>query len=129
MKKDYDKWNNKKIGLNDHNPRLFFQEREVWFTSLGANIGSEQDGKGSEFLRPVIVIKKFNNEIFWGIPTTKHYKPSPYYLRCEYNKGKYTNAILSQLRLIDCKRIKYPIGHISESDFLEMRNRIKLFLT
>jgi len=32
--------------------------------SLGKNIGYEQDGNGSGFSRPVLVVKKFNNQMF-----------------------------------------------------------------
>ena len=35
------------------------------------NIGYEQDGSGNDFIRPVVIIRKFNNEIFWGVPLTK----------------------------------------------------------
>jgi len=45
--------------------RPFFHGREIWFCAIGANIRFEQDGSGTEFLRPVVIIKKFNKEVFW----------------------------------------------------------------
>ncbi|MEK7607883.1 MAG: hypothetical protein AAB484_03120 [Patescibacteria group bacterium] len=74
MKKDYSKWHIEKSDIHELKNRPFFHERDIWFTSIGANIGFEIDGKGEKFLRPVIIIKKFNNESFWGISMTKKEK-------------------------------------------------------
>jgi len=128
MIKDFQRWNIQKIDLNDNKARANFHERDIWFATVGANIGFEQDGKGQEFLRPIIVVKKFNNDIFWGVPTTKKEKIGKYYLKVLFNESYSTNAILSQLRLADCKRLKYQIGIINEGDFDEMKKRIITFL-
>ena len=44
MKKDFEKWHKKKTDIDNSSKRLFFHEREVWFCSIGMNIGYEQDG-------------------------------------------------------------------------------------
>ena len=31
-------------------------------------MGFEEDGKNDNFVRPVLVLKKFNNDMFLGIP-------------------------------------------------------------
>jgi mRNA interferase MazF len=128
VRKDFQEWHNEKSGLHENKVRAFFHEREIWFASLGANIGFEQDGKHEKFLRPVIILKKFNNEVCWGIPTTKKDKEGKYYFKFEYKEGEFTSAILSQLRLIDSKRLDYKIGVIKESDFIEMKKRLITFL-
>jgi mRNA interferase MazF len=64
LKKDFQKWHAKMALLDDQGPRLFFHEREIWFCHLGANIGFEQDGKGKLFGRPVIIFRKFNQQVF-----------------------------------------------------------------
>ena len=60
MQKDFTRWNNIKTSINDIHQVPFFHEREIWFSFLGANVGFEQDGQGSDFQRPVIIIRKFN---------------------------------------------------------------------
>lgn len=75
MKKDFQKWHEKKTDIDEVEKRPFFQEREIWFCHLGVNVGFEQDGNGDDFLRPVIVFRKFNKEVFWAIPLTKHQLP------------------------------------------------------
>ncbi len=128
IKKDFGVWHNQKSDLQENKTRAFFHEREVWFTSIGANIGFEQDGKHEKFLRPVIIVKKFNNEVCWAVPTTKKDKKGLYYFSFEYKEGEFTTAILSQLRLIDSKRLDYKIGSMKECDFIEMKKRLITFL-
>ena len=123
MKRDFKKWHKKKNDLDQNEVRVNFHERDVWFGSIGANIGFEWDGKGEEFLRPIVILKKFNNETFWGIPLTTKVKDNQYYFIFEHNDRK-SAANLSQLRLIDAKRLKYQIGSISEKDFMELKKRI-----
>src|SRR3989338_9142349 len=80
MKKDFRNWTPLKQALhNAESTRLFFHEREICVSHLGDNIGSEQDGQGELFLRPVVIIRKFNNEIFWGVPLTRTKKDLPFY--------------------------------------------------
>ena len=96
---------------------------------LGINIGFEQDGRGEEFLRPIIVVKKFNNEVFWGLPLTKNTKKNKYYYPIEPIAGREASTvILSQVRLIDAKRLKYKIGDITEVEFVEIKKRLTEFL-
>ncbi len=97
--------------------RPFFHEREIWFCHLGVNVGFEQNGLGDDFLRPIIIFRKFNNEIFWGIPLTKKSKNTKYYFTFSFSKRGENTAILSQIRLIDARRLSYHIGEISEIDF------------
>ncbi len=102
MQKDFKKWNEKKEKIHENERRLFFYEREVWWCSLGANVGDEQDGTGKEFVRPVIVLKKFNKHLFWGIPLTTKEKKGKYYFSFLLSDRRNT-AILSQMRLFDSK--------------------------
>ena len=130
MQKDFDKWNSKKIKVDVINKRPFFHIREIWFCYLGKNVGFEQDGDGEDFLRPVLIIKKFNNEIFWGIPLTKSEKPlskkiEKYYVDFSFIEGVKSRAILSQVRLIDAKRLAYILGEIDEDSFKNVKQKLK----
>ncbi len=62
MQKDFDKWNEKKKKLDVRviEETLFFKEAEVWWIHIGLNIGFETNGKGEEFTRPVLILKKYN---------------------------------------------------------------------
>ena len=129
MKKDYKKWHGEKILVNQKDDRVFFHLREIWFCHLGENVGFEQDGSGNGFLRPVIVLKKFNNEILLAIPLTKGNKPArPYYFSFSFLPKSESTAILSQIRLIDAKRLKYKMGDIGQSDFESLKKKIRRLL-
>ena len=109
MNKDFKKWHDKKTSLHDKGSRVFFHEREVWWCSLGLNIGFEQDGKGLNFARLVLVFKKFNNETFWAIPLTTKVKTGKYWFPVNLEDGIKRTAVLSQVRLVDAKRLYQKI--------------------
>jgi len=127
MKKDYTNWHKIKRAIEQKENRIYFQVRDVFFCSIGENVGFEQDGRGEEFLRPIIVVKKFNNEIFLGVPLTHTDKRGKYYFAFDLNKEK-SVAIISQVRLFDAKRMKYKIGMINEKDFIVLKEKIRQLL-
>ncbi|HAT68344.1 MAG: hypothetical protein A2481_03390 [Candidatus Yonathbacteria bacterium RIFOXYC2_FULL_47_9] len=132
MKKDFQTWHTKKSEISEIRKSPFFHEREIWFCYLGTNVGFEQDGS-EEFLRPVIVFRKFNNEIFWAIPLTKSKKKlnakiESYYYSFSFLPEVTSLAILSQIRLIDAKRLSRHIGTISEENFDELKKKLKALL-
>src|ERR1035437_2426369 len=99
MNKDFDAWNKlKKTIETDRSDYLSFHEREIWWCSLGVNLGSEENGKNELFERPVLVMKKFNMSTAIIIPLTTKHKESPYYHPIKHD-GKTSSVILSQVRL------------------------------
>ncbi len=58
---------------------VYFKEKDVWWASLGINVGHEQDGKNESFERPVLVFKKFNKHMLWVLPLTSQDKADKYY--------------------------------------------------
>ena len=127
MTKDFRDWHREKGDLDEYKERPFFHAREVWFTSLGVNVGFEQDGRGKKFLRPIVVLKKFNNEVLWGVPLTKNPKKGKYYFSFKL-ENKASTAILSQIRLVDAKRLQYKIGDMLPSDFKELKRKLTQLL-
>ena len=132
MKKDYQKWHTKKSEIDEIKKSPFFHEREIWFCYLGENVGFEQNG-GEEFLRPLVVFRKFNNEIFLAIPLTKSKKKlskktDQYYYAFSFLPEITSLAILSQIRLVDAKRLSRHIGTITEDNFEELKKKLKALL-
>jgi mRNA interferase MazF len=127
MLKDFDVWNSKKktIDLKDIS-NVFYKEKDIWWCHLGANVGYEQDGKHEEFRRPILVFKKFNAETFWAIPLTSKVKSGKYYFNFKIVSSEIENtANLSQIRLLDSKRLIDKMGYMEETDYLEIKERIK----
>jgi len=125
MQKDFKKWHDKKSRVNEIVARPFFHEREIWYCALDANVGFEQDGSGVDFLRPIIIFRKFNSEIFWAIPLTRTPKETKYYFQFIFQDNTPSAAILSQIRLMDARRLDHKIGDISKDDFEKLTKKFK----
>ena len=83
-----------KLHLSNKEKELYFREGEIWWASLGANVGHEEEGKNDSFERPILALKKFNEHLLWAIPlTTKTKEDNPYYYQYELG-GKEYAAIL-----------------------------------
>ncbi|MBR3323719.1 type II toxin-antitoxin system PemK/MazF family toxin [Candidatus Saccharibacteria bacterium] len=120
MLKTYEKWHKLKFFTNARLLRpKHFKAGEVWWCMVGENIGYEIDGKGDEFLRPVLIIKKFSSGAFFGLPFTskqKNQKPYYYIIPEAYELGP---ILFSQGRTYDSvrlKRYKTTIGRRLLSD-------------
>ena len=125
VKKDFQKWHKRKTEIEyNEDSRLFFHEREIWWCSMGVNIGYEQDGKGEEFARPVLIFKKFNNELFWGLPISTKIKVSKFYSPILIKDGVDRVAILSQMRPMDGKRLLDKIETINKENYFEIQKAV-----
>jgi len=120
----FNKWCEIKKDVSLNTNIIKFQQRHIIFMKVGKNLGFEENGKGKEFLRPVLVYKKFNNRVFLGIPLTSKVKNDKFHFEFEYKKGKRSFAILSQLRLFDIQRAKYYDGKISLKQFENLQNKL-----
>lgn len=123
MKKDFDLWNEKKKCVHDSFNRLFFHEGEIWWIHLGTNIGYETDGKGGDFSRPVLVLKKYNRFSFLALPLTSVEKKNLYSVPLGKVDGRNAYGILSQLRNIDSRRLINKVGRISKSELVAIKKK------
>ncbi|MCE3233454.1 MAG: hypothetical protein K0R98_1711 [Rickettsiaceae bacterium] len=125
MQKDFDSWNNLKKASNLRESGVPFKEREVWWCRLGVNVGDEEDGKGQFFLRPVLIIRKFNSRLFIGLPFSTAIKEHNYfYYKFEF-KGREQSVILSQIRLLDSKRLWNKMGSVGKEEFNNIKEKAK----
>lgn len=126
--KDFDTWNDFKKSLDNDNKDLpLFKERDVWWCSIGLNIGHEQDGKGDYFNRPVLVIKKFNDRLFWGIPLTTQIKDNQYYHKFIL-RGREQCAMLTHLRLYDASRLTNRMCQMQTEQFKIICDKLKNYI-
>jgi mRNA interferase MazF len=121
MEKDFKNWHTIKSQINESTRLPTFKEREIWWCSIGINVGHETDGKNQYFNRPVIVVRKFNRHIFWAVPLTTQIKDNPFYFPihftgCNAHKRE-QRAMLSHLRLYDSKRLHDKMGRLPHDQF------------
>lgn len=112
----FDEWNVVKKRLQQQDRVKFFKQRQIWWCSIGQNLGSESYGKGRTFTRPVLIFKKLSGELFLGLPLTSKIKQGSWYVSMRH-KGNEVTVLLNQARLYDKKRLVYRFGEVDDADY------------
>lgn len=128
--KDFQSWHLTKKKINERNSMPTFRCREIWWCSMGINIGVEQDGKNHNHERPVLIVRKFNKRLFWGIPLSTQIKDFPHYLTIEFKatkekESKKRSFIISQMRAFDSLRLTRPLGKLTPQQFQFIVDQVK----
>ena len=128
--KEYNIWNELKKAIQSgiDNPDYFPQESEVWMSAIGKNIGYEQNGSGSNFSRPLLVVKRFNNHMFWCIPLSTKQKKFDFYFNFTDPNNEKVSVILAQMKLVSVKRLKRKLYAIPRDTLVEIKEKLKKFL-
>lgn len=119
MQKDFDTWNKVKKGLEKNETKIFANVRDIWWSSIGLNIGTELCGKNEFFERPVLVMKVFNKTTLKVIPLTSKEKLGKYYFKLDFNNIK-SYASLSQIKTISTKRLSRKMGRLDKKQFEDL---------
>ena len=125
MKKDFDKWNKEKKELHEKDVELYYHVREIWWCYLGLNVGTEQDGNDKKFLRPVVIVRAFGPATCLIVPLTTSTKKHPLRIFVGKIKNKDASAVLSQMKVVDTKRLLEKIDSVEKDVFKELRKTIK----
>jgi mRNA interferase MazF len=117
MPKRFREWFGLKANLHDRSqPPPLVSEREIWWASIGENVGSEINGKSALFSRPVIIYRKLSHGFYFVIPTTTQKKQGSWFVDIRY-KDKNMVACLHQARAIDYRRLSSRLGRLDSDDF------------
>ena len=127
MEKDFDKWNKVKKETNAERPRLY-TVREIWWCRLGVNIGTEQDGGGEYFIRPAIILRGFGPDACLIIPLTTSVRKHPLRISVGIIDGRSARANLSQMRVVDTRRLVEKVGFLEKVIFTNIRKAAKKLL-
>lgn len=126
MQKDFDNWNNLKKIFEKEEREIFAHPREIWWCSLGLNLGAEIDGKNDSFERPVLIINVYNKETMLVLPITSKEKNDKFHYKIfvkikNINTGKDEErpvwVKLTQSRVISNKRLLRKVDSISVDNF------------
>ena len=129
MHKDFDIWNDLKKGINSSDATgIYFNEGEIWWCHIGINIGLEQNGKGKNFSRPVLIFKKFNRCICWVLPLSQKFRSGSFFFPLLSESNTIRMAILPQMKLIDAKRLIKKIDSISRQESRFVTEKIIAFI-
>ncbi|MBA3789504.1 type II toxin-antitoxin system PemK/MazF family toxin [Patescibacteria group bacterium] len=124
MEKDFDEWNKLKKKTNDENPR-YYKVQEIWWCRFGINIGTEQDGRGDNFLRPALILCGFGHGACLVVPLTTSTREHPLRVSVGVVNGRAARANISQMRVIDTRRLVEKIGLLQRETFAHIRKSIR----
>jgi len=127
MNKDFNGWNDVKIETNAEEPRRY-TVRELWWCRIGVNIGSEQDGKGDEYSRPCLILRGFGPDACLVVPLSTSPREHPLRISVGKVEDKEARANLSQIRVIDTRRLVRKIGFLDKNAFDHIRKAAKAIL-
>ena len=125
MHKDFDKWNEKKKIIHDSNEGKLYHTRELWWCSLGVNVGSEQDGSGEKYDRPVLILKGLSKQTCIILPLTSSSEKHKMRIPIGKVQNEKASVIISQIRVVDTKRLIYKIGFLDKDIFSNITKTIK----
>ncbi|OED38990.1 hypothetical protein AB834_00405, partial [PVC group bacterium (ex Bugula neritina AB1)] len=96
------------------------------WASLGVNLGSEIDGKGKTFTRPILILHVIGSRLALVIPMSTKIKDIRGYTKLEW--GSRVSALcLHQLRVISQKRLLRRIGKLSTSKLEKVKKEVEEF--
>jgi len=121
-KQTFDQWNERKKITNFHGSYPHFLPGQIWWAQIGQNITTEVAGKGNDFLRPVVIIQRVYGNACLAIPLTTTERKEDYYFCFKDSKGKPQYALLTQIRYLDGKRLKYQRADIKKEDLENLRD-------
>lgn len=124
----YNNWNVKKQNMHfSNNDELYFKESDIWWCSIGINIGSESYGKGGDFRRPILIIRKLSDDLCIALPLTSKIKVGTWFVNILLN-GENRTVMLYQIRTFNRKRFQRKIGEVSIKDFNKVKEKLERLL-
>lgn len=99
--------------------------REIWWCRFGVNIGTEQDGKGKLYLRPCIILRGFGSDACMIVPLTTSSREHVLRIPIGKIEKEEAKANISQIRVIDTRRLVEKIGFLEKDVFSKLRKAVK----
>ncbi len=93
---------------------------DIWWASVGENVGSEINGKSELFSRPVIILRKLSHGFYFVLPTTTRDRTGTWFVPFRH-KERDMVACLHQARAIDYRRLSSKLGTLNDSDLQHIR--------
>ncbi len=124
MEKQFEKWCLLKKEINTYNNRTY-RPRDIWWCTAGENIGSEESGKGDRFARSVLIVTSFGREVCLIVPLTSSENIHKYRIPIGQIDGVEAKVIISQMRVVDSRRLEDKICYIDKDTLKTVKKAIK----
>lgn len=127
MEKNFDQWNTEKQKLETKTQKYLFKNGDVWWMSIGINIGSESCGKGKTSRRPVLVLRKLSSNSFIGLPLTTKEKQGSWF--CDITiDSQVQHVLLYQIRMFHTSRFQRRLTTLDDGDFNRVKEKLEALL-
>ena len=123
MEKNFDAWNEKKKQIDGSKRDLLFKEGEIWWCSLGMNIGEEVYGKGEDFRRPAVILKKLSRNSCIVMPTSTQKREGSWYHHL-YVRDRERFVMMHQIRFISANRLSVRESALSRDEFSALKKSV-----
>ncbi|MGB4076517.1 MAG: type II toxin-antitoxin system PemK/MazF family toxin [Minisyncoccia bacterium] len=120
MEKEFDDWNKEKKRIDAKRAFTYAHPREVWWCSLGINVGAEIDGKNRNYERPVLVMRVYNKETLLILPITSKEKDDHFHARINVRIGNVW-VKLTQARVVSSRRLLRKVDTIAGKEFVKVQ--------
>lgn len=117
-------WCKIKIPLSEKKFSILFNGGEIWWCHIGMNVGEEEFGHGPEFIRPVLIFKKFSQNSFLGLPLSGHEKEGNWYFSL-FVVDRKASVMFNQARVFDKRRLANRMVTMMDDDFLKVQAKFK----
>lgn len=123
---NFDSWNQLKQKIHKKKNKVHYcKVKEIWWANIGYNIGSEIYGKGKDFIRPCLIIKKSSLQGSLVIPLTSKIKKADQYYKFTCKNKIQQCACIHQIRYIDNRRLIKKISRIKSCSFRKLIEQAK----
>lgn len=121
MEKQFNEWNDRKRRIHKQNNIRYCKRRDIVWCALGENIGSEVNGDDRFFKRPVAILKCFGKNTCLVVLITSSVTENELKIPIGKIEGIESFAALSQIRVVDTRRIYKKISKLSTEDFEKIK--------
>lgn len=122
--KQFERWAEVARMLDAGEKSFNFHNGEIYWCSVGVNIGAEECGKGFMYCRPVLIFHKINNRLFRGILFTTTPQENDKYTEIVKIDGEISYALITQINTYSVKRLGSKMCDLPEEIY---RNIIRKF--
>ena len=127
MEKDFDAWNVKKKELEVLDKKFLFKTGDIWWCSVGLNVKAESCGKGDEYQRPILILKKLSSGSCIGIPLSTQEKVGSWFTDITIH-GEKRYALLYQIRMFSANRFQRRLASLDYADMSRVKEKLKQLL-
>ena len=113
---NFDEWNEEKQQIDRKTSRPpFVSVGDIWWISIGKNVGAEINGKNRRYSRPAVILKKLKHDFYLVAPTTSQIKHGSWCV--SVRQGDATMSVcLHQIRTIDYRRVGSKLGTLADEE-------------